>query len=46
MRTIQIGKPNWAGHILIHNCVIKIIIDGKLGKGEVVEGGEWACWMT
>jgi hypothetical protein len=46
-------KANWIGYVLCRNCLIKHIIEGKLGGGLEVKGrGErrrkqlLADWMT
>jgi hypothetical protein len=33
LNTIQRRKANWFGHILYRNCLLKHVIEGKLGEG-------------
>jgi hypothetical protein len=30
LHTLQISKANWIGHILIRNCFLKHVIEGKI----------------
>jgi hypothetical protein len=46
VHTIKRRKANWIGHILSRNCLLKLVIDGKLeGKRRRGRRGN-SCWMT
>jgi hypothetical protein len=30
LHTIKRRKANWIGHILLRNCILKYVIEGKL----------------
>jgi hypothetical protein len=38
LHTIERRKPDWIGHILCRNCLLKHIIEGKM-KGRIEETG-------
>ena len=33
LHTIKRRKANWIGHILCRNCLLKHVIEGKIGGG-------------
>jgi hypothetical protein len=40
LQTIKRGKANWIGHILLRNCLLKAVIEGKLeGRIEMTGRG-------
>jgi hypothetical protein len=49
LHEISKRKANWIGHILCRNCLLRQVIEGKIGgmKGHDDEGkGVGNCWMT
>jgi hypothetical protein len=37
IHTVKRRKANWVGHILRRNCLIKDVIEGRIGRIEVRE---------
>jgi hypothetical protein len=38
LHTIKIRKANWIGHILRRNCLLKHVIEGKIGGNDKSDG--------
>jgi hypothetical protein len=38
IHTIKRRKVNWIGHILIRNCLLKRVIEGKIQRGDSCGG--------
>jgi len=39
LHTVRRRKANWNGHILRRNCLLKHVIEGKIGRKIKVTGG-------
>ena len=35
LHTVKIKKTNWIDHVLRRNCLLKLVIEGKIGRIEV-----------
>jgi len=35
LHTVKIWKTNWNDHVLHRNCLLKLVIEGKMGRIEV-----------
>jgi hypothetical protein len=42
LHTIKKRKPNWIGHILRRNCILKHVVEGKTIEGTGTR--EVTCW--